>query len=70
VREFGYFPTLSASRVMEIDLSCRPCSRNGKRSCFRGDLACLDRIAPSAVLQALLNLPPWRKATTGGGERT
>jgi heptosyltransferase-2 len=41
VKEFGYFPLLPASGVLEIPLDCRPCSRNGKRPCHRQDLACL-----------------------------
>ncbi len=53
VREFGYFPHLSTSRVMEITLGCRPCSRNGKRPCHRGDLACLENISPGAVLEQI-----------------
>ncbi|HPF70198.1 MAG TPA: glycosyltransferase family 9 protein [Candidatus Krumholzibacteria bacterium] len=62
VRAFGYAPHLPASRLLETDgLDCRPCSRNGKRPCHRGDLACLDRIAPdtvAAALAPLLALPP------------
>jgi heptosyltransferase-2 len=46
VREFGYFPCLADSEVLEHVLDCRPCSRNGKRSCHRGDLACLRQISP------------------------
>lgn len=46
VRQFGYFPCLAASEVLEIDLDCRPCSRNGKRPCHRLDLACLREITP------------------------
>jgi heptosyltransferase-2 len=53
VREFGYFPQLPTSRVLETGLDCRPCSRNGKRACHRGDLACLDRIEVDAALAAL-----------------
>jgi len=45
VAEFGYFPLLPSSRVLEHDLACRPCSRNGKRACHRGDLACLTSIS-------------------------
>ena len=50
VSEFGYFPLLEGSRVLERDESCRPCSRNGKRPCRRGDLACLSRISPESAL--------------------
>ena len=46
VKQFGYFPCLSESRVLEIELDCRPCSRNGKRPCHRHDLACLREISP------------------------
>ncbi len=55
VREFGYFPRLPESRVLEISLDCRPCSRNGKRPCHRKDLACLASISPAEVLQAVLS---------------
>jgi len=56
VKEFGYFPQLSASRVLEVPLECRPCSRNGKKPCHRGDLACLERITPATALAALAAL--------------
>ena len=53
VREFGYFPLLKRSRVLERDEPCRPCSRNGKRPCWRKDLACLDGITPVEALATL-----------------
>lgn len=56
VRQFGYFPRLPGSRVLERDLACRPCSRNGRRPCHRGDLACLEEITPAAALAALREL--------------
>lgn len=46
VRHFGYFPCLPGSEVLEVELDCRPCSRNGKRPCHREDLACLREITP------------------------
>jgi heptosyltransferase-2 len=49
VRQFGYFPCLPESRVLEVELDCRPCSRNGKRACHRKDLACLRQISPGAA---------------------
>lgn len=54
VREFGYFPRLSGSRALETALPCRPCSRNGKRTCPYGTKECLTSIEPSTALQALL----------------
>jgi heptosyltransferase II len=60
VEAFGYTPGLPGSEVLEIDdLDCRPCSRNGKRPCHRGDLACLDRIEPDRVWRAVLSRGPW-----------
>ncbi|MFO7654449.1 MAG: glycosyltransferase family 9 protein [Candidatus Krumholzibacteriia bacterium] len=60
VREFGYAPTLPRSRLLEMsDLRCRPCSRNGRRPCWRGDLACLAEIGPERVLAAALAVGGW-----------
>jgi heptosyltransferase-2 len=56
VREFGYFPILPESLVLESSLDCRPCSRNGKRPCHRGDLACLRDIKPEAALSVLSSM--------------
>jgi heptosyltransferase-2 len=56
VREFGYYPVLAGSRVLETTLDCRPCSRNGKRPCHRGDLACLDRILPAEAAAVLAEM--------------
>ncbi len=63
VREFGYYPLLPGSGVLERDLDCRPCSRNGKRPCHRQDLACLAQITPDQALDALL--PRWEELTAG-----
>ena len=60
VRAFGYSPQLPRSTVLETaDLDCRPCSRNGKRPCHRGDLACLARIEPDRATAAIDALGPW-----------
>lgn len=54
VRAFGYAPVLPASGLLEVDdLPCRPCSRNGKRPCHRGDLACLARLTPDLAWDTL-----------------
>lgn len=68
VREFGYFPLLPRSRVLEIALDCRPCSRNGKRPCHRGDLACLERIGAEAALEALRDLGLGSEPPAAGGD--
>jgi heptosyltransferase-2 len=68
VREFGYFPSLPASRVFETDLDCRPCSRNGKRPCHRGDLACLARLVPAGVFAALDRHCRWPRTNQKDGD--
>ncbi len=59
VREFGYAPTLPRSRLLEVPLFCRPCSRNGRRACWRRDHACLRRIDVERVLSEVLALRSW-----------
>lgn len=56
VREFGYFPLQTGSQVLETDVECRPCSRNGKRPCRRNDLICLTRISPELAFEALVRM--------------
>jgi lipopolysaccharide heptosyltransferase II len=40
-RELGYFPLDPRSRVVENELLCRPCSRNGARPCHMEQEYCL-----------------------------
>jgi len=56
VREFGYFPSLPASRTIERTLACRPCSRNGSTPCPRGTTECLTRIPVAVVRDAIFTL--------------
>jgi len=56
VREFGYYPRLARSRVLELALPCRPCSRNGARACPYGTKECLSAIEPPAALETLTAL--------------
>ena len=56
VREFGYYPRLPGSIAIDLDLDCRPCSRNGARPCPLGILECLESIPPSRVLAAVGSL--------------
>ena len=55
VREFGYAPFLDRSRAIEIELKCRPCSRNGKGKCTnRIQRQCLRDIKVKTVFKASL----------------
>jgi heptosyltransferase-2 len=56
VEEFGYYPSLPQSKVLERSLPCRPCSRNGRRPCPRGTQECLTGIPVGSVEEALWDL--------------
>lgn len=53
VEAFGYYPRLEASRVIERDIPCRPCSRNGSRRCPKRTQECLTAIPVDPVAAAL-----------------
>lgn len=53
VKQFGYFPLHENSIALTHDITCRPCSRAGRRDCRRQDLACLTAITPATVLAAI-----------------
>ncbi len=52
-RAWGYFPWDERSRVVEVPIPCRPCSRNGGRSCRLQHRLCMDLITVDRVLDAL-----------------
>ena len=39
---------------VQLDLPCRPCSVYGNKPCLRGDYACMNGIAPSQILEKLV----------------
>jgi heptosyltransferase-2 len=53
VRPFGFFPYSSRAQVVELGLSCRPCSSKGGPQCPLGHHRCLVDIAPVTVCEAL-----------------
>lgn len=45
VKEFGFFPQLKESKVLEVDnLKCRPCTHIGRESCPKGHFKCMKEI--------------------------
>ncbi|MBF0279644.1 MAG: glycosyltransferase family 9 protein [SAR324 cluster bacterium] len=57
VREFGYAPFLPKSVLVEKDLPCRPCTRNGKGECKISETRlCLTSISPTMVKEEILKL--------------
>ncbi len=42
VKEFGFFPQLKDSKVLEVKgLECRPCTHIGRESCPEGHFKCM-----------------------------
>ena len=39
---------------IQLDLPCRPCSVYGNKPCLRGDYACMNGIAPSQIIEKLM----------------
>jgi len=58
-RDFGYFPWRPSSKVIEVDLACRPCSKHGQGRCKEKDQYCFSRIETGRVVDEL-------KARLGG----
>ena len=51
VRQFGYFPyKADNARVVEIDLWCRPCTHNGRKSCPLGHFRCMREVGVERVV--------------------
>lgn len=53
VKPFGFFPYSSRAEVLELDLSCRPCSSKGGPRCPLGHHRCLVEISPNQVYETL-----------------
>ncbi|MEI6092567.1 MAG: glycosyltransferase family 9 protein [bacterium] len=53
--EFACYPYRDGSRTVELNLWCRPCSKNGQGLCIRmGKRPCLNDINPDMVFEELL----------------
>jgi lipopolysaccharide heptosyltransferase II len=53
VAAFGFYPYRARARVLERDLACRPCSRQGGARCPLGHHHCLREIDPGSVAAAV-----------------
>ena len=53
VEAFGFFPYSRRAEVVQLDLTCRPCSSQGGPQCPLGHHHCLTQIVPDAVYAAL-----------------
>lgn len=55
-RELGFFPYGPGHKVLEHELSCRPCGLHGGRSCPHGHFLCMRLITTAEVLAAASEL--------------
>jgi len=51
-RDLGFAPFHERSRVVEMDLACRPCGLHGGDRCPEGHFRCMGEISPETVLAA------------------
>jgi len=52
-RQFGYYPILEKSEVVEVDLPCRPCTKMGAHSCPKKHWKCMKEITALMVYNKL-----------------
>ncbi len=52
VKELGFFPLPKKSNVVEYQISCRPCTHNGRETCPKGHFDCMKKIKSQAVIEA------------------
>ncbi|MCP4229999.1 MAG: glycosyltransferase family 9 protein [bacterium] len=50
---FGFAPRGKDGVTLYDGYPCSPCTRHGKRKCWRGDKACMSAITPGQVMEAL-----------------
>jgi heptosyltransferase-2 len=53
VRQFGFAPWRSESRIVETALECRPCSLHGSKECPNHHFKCMKLVTPGMVKDAL-----------------
>lgn len=64
VEEFGFFPFRAVSKVIQKDLSCRPCSAMGTEKCPKVHFQCMLDISVTEVLEATLQLTGTNRTST------
>jgi heptosyltransferase-2 len=52
-RDLGFGPFHRASRIVEVELECRPCGLHGGRRCPKGHFRCMADVTPDEVLRAV-----------------
>ena len=55
-RELGFFPYGEGHRVLEVDLTCRPCGLHGRRACPEGHFLCMRLISVEQVYRQAMEM--------------
>ncbi len=55
-RDLGFFPIRDNCQVVQVELSCRPCTAKGLPDCPRGHFNCMRQIMPDMVLHEVKKL--------------
>jgi len=61
-RHLGFYPDEELSRVVEVELACRPCTTKGNTTCPKGTHDCMARITVETALAEAHHLLENRKA--------
>ncbi len=69
-RELGFFPYGTGHRVVEKDLSCRPCSLHGTKTCPAGHFLCMRLITTEEVLANALEMVAGQGQPSSRGSRS
>lgn len=54
-KELGFFPVVRHSKVIQVDLKCRPCSHVGSHKCPKRHFCCMREISSDMVYDAVRN---------------
>lgn len=55
-QDLGFAPFRVAHKVLEVDLSCRPCSHIGKNKCPKKHFNCMNLISPKMIVDSAKSL--------------
>lgn len=55
-RQLGYYPILPKSRIAEVELPCRPCTKMGAAECPKKHWKCMKNITVDQVMNELIQI--------------
>lgn len=55
-QKFGYRPYLKGSKILSVDIGCRPCNKNGDTKCRYNDFACSSLLKNESMFHLLTEI--------------